>query len=163
MGALNNPNNPYYIGTQRNSSNSAEVVNTNPLEGPANVDTSYVFGDWLSGGSAAKQQQANQSNLDYAEWVRNEFSAKAQRDWEEYMSNTQVQRSMKDLQAAGLNPWLAVQSAGFGGAVPTGAAASSSAGQAASTGASAGASIGAMAATAYGLAKLVKVIAKVVK
>lgn len=145
------------------SLNSAQVVNTNPLEGPASVDTSYQFGDFLGGGASAKTQQFNQANMDYAEWVRNEASAKEQRAWEERMSNTQVQRAMKDLQAAGLNPWLAVQSAGFGGVVPQGASASSSAGQAASTGASPAAAIGMGLASAYGVIKIVKAIAKVIK
>ena len=75
--------------------------------------------DWLGGSYGAKEQANRQSQLDYEQWLRNEYSAKQQRAFEEYMSNTQVQRTMADLKAAGLNPWLAVQSAGFGGAVPT--------------------------------------------
>lgn len=138
--------------------NSADAV----LNGPASIDTSYTFGDWITGRMADKERMQNQANLDYAEFVRNQASAREQRSWEEYMSNTQVQRSMKDLQAAGLNPWLAVQNAGFGGSVPQGAAASSSAGQVASgSGVSSPGSI--LAGTAVGLAAILKVVSKFLK
>lgn len=132
------------------------------LNGPIGVDTSYQFGDWISGNSAAKTAASNQSRLDYGEWVRNSVSAAEQRRWEEYMSNTQVQRAMSDLKAAGLNPWLAVQSAGFGGAVPSGASASSSAGQV-NSGQAPGSSVAGLGMTAFGIAKLIQVIAKVIK
>lgn len=42
------------------------------------------------------------------EWqVRSDASARA---WEEYFDSTKYQRMMKDLKAAGLNPWLALNS-----------------------------------------------------
>lgn len=146
-----------------NSAQGVSVYTGDPLTGPASIDTGYQFGDYLGGGASAKTQQQNQANMDYAEWVRNEASAKEQRAWEERMSNTQVQRAMKDIEAAGLNPWLAVQSAGFGSVVPQGAAASSSAGQASASGASPAAAIGMGLASAYGVIKIVKAIAKVIK
>lgn len=46
------------------------------------------------------------------------------RAWQEQMSNTQYQRGVKDMQAAGLNPMLAYHLGGAG--TPTGATASSS-------------------------------------
>lgn len=88
-----------------------------------------LSGAAISGGvsaySATQQkkaaEEANSTNIDLARMANesqiqqvretNEFNAaEAQkaRDWETYMSNTQIQRAMADYQAAGLNPLLAV-------------------------------------------------------
>ena len=134
--------------------------NNAPLEGPAPYYYNYSFGDIFSGNMSSAKAAAQQNVADYYEWVRNEASAERQREYELWLDNTRVQRTMQDLQAAGLNPWLAVQSAGFGGSVPSGAAASSSAGQVSQHMNSPGATIG---ATAVGIAALVKLVAKFLK
>ncbi|MEH1740633.1 hypothetical protein V6948_10595 [Fusobacterium varium] len=54
----------------------------------------------------------------------NKGEAQNNRDWQEEMSNTSIQRRMEDLRAAGLNPLLAVSSASSGASTPAGAQAS---------------------------------------
>lgn len=72
------------------------------------------FGGTLLGGllghSSAKAQQKTAIEL-----------ARENRDWQERMSNTAVQRRVADLEAAGFNPLLGVSSAGGGASTPAGA------------------------------------------
>ena len=82
--------------------------NNAPLEGPAPYYYNYSFGDIFSGNMSSAKAAAQQNVADYYEWVRNEASAERQREYELWLDNTRVQRTMQDLQAAGLNPWLAV-------------------------------------------------------
>lgn len=66
-------------------------------------------------------------DLTNAEKAANQFTAdeaQKQRDWEQYMSDTAYQRQVKDMQAAGVNPAMAMNSAN-GASTPSGASASS--------------------------------------
>lgn len=69
--------------------------------------------------NAAIQNSVNESNYKIAQEANALSVAEAQknRNWQTYMSNTEVQRKMRDLEAAGINPILAAN--------PSGASASS--------------------------------------
>lgn len=151
----NDPNNVLLDSTGGYNNNPAYLNNSA-------YQYNYQFGDFLSGGYAAGRQAEAQAALDAKEWQRNEYSAAQQRAFEQYMDSTKTQRAMADIKAAGLNPWLALQSAGLGGSVPSGAAASSSAGQVGQ--AKSGSDVlGGLGAAAAGIAMLFKVIKRIVK
>lgn len=86
------------------------------------------FYNTLTSGAAAnsvlnKYTGAHQTG---AEVEANEFNAaeaQKDRDWQEYMSNTETQRRMDDYRAAGINPMMAA--AGAGASTPSGAQAQS--------------------------------------
>lgn len=76
--------------------------------------------------SARSQAMANIANTSaYDNWRAaaeyNAEQAKIQREWSEHMANTQYQRAVKDMKAAGLNPILAVSNGITGAGVTSGA------------------------------------------
>lgn len=150
-----NPSNVTFSNDPNITSNPAYLSNSA-------YTYSYQPGDFLSGAMAAGRQAEAQSRLDAKEWQRNEYSAAQQRAFELFMDSTKTQRAMQDIKDAGLNPWLALQSAGLGGSVPSGAAANSSAGQVGQ--AKSGSDIlSGLGASAIGISMLIKTIAKLVK
>ena len=76
---------------------------------PGTFNQGNVFeriGDWFNGRDRAAEYNAKAAALD-KKYEQDNLAAA--RGWAEYMDSTQVQRRVKDIEAAGLNPWLAVQ------------------------------------------------------
>lgn len=100
-------------------SSSSGYVNNSSWQEP---DGSYYGGDknhawtdfldFFGIGSSGRQANFNANQ------------AAIQRMWEEYMSNTAVQRKMSDLKAAGINPLLAGMGSASGATTPSGSSSS---------------------------------------
>lgn len=104
-------------------------TNINDAEGNLNniSGNSIYYNNPIAGLTGGKEQYGTMealgfSNLDYQ---RNALEAAKLRNWQEQMSNTEMQRRAKDLEAVGFSP-MALLSSASGASTPAGAAASSS-------------------------------------
>lgn len=96
----------------------AEGEETNEMLRQYGLDSSGLIGRIgdLMGLGVAKREEARLLADDRAYERQSINSARA---WSEYMDNTQFQRRAADLEAAGLNPWLAVQNGISGSGAPS--------------------------------------------
>lgn len=87
-----------------------EWMFTYPEDGPLPANPNSLgnkIADWLN---------LTDTQREYDQWVKSEergyerASINSARAWEEYLDSTKYQRMKADLEKAGLNPWLALQS-----------------------------------------------------
>lgn len=73
-------------------------------------DWNYKIGKFFGGRDQSKFESEYEAYLNNVN-AENEWKAtQSARAWDEYMESTKYQRAINDLEAAGLNPWLAIQS-----------------------------------------------------
>lgn len=108
------------MGYQTNINNASG--NLQDISGSSAQLNNFVSGAFGGKEKYGTMEALGFSNLDYE---RNALEAAKLRNWQEQMSNTEIQRRAKDLEAVGFSP-MALLSSVSGASTPSGAAASSS-------------------------------------
>lgn len=103
--------------------NSQLGMSWDSTEGDGHINTGSTLWEKIATGlglapdnAASYERYVAQQNRDYERQ-----SVASARAWDEYMDSTKVQRMVKDIEAAGLNPWLALN----GGSIGSGSSANS--------------------------------------
>lgn len=103
------------------------------LKGFATDEAAGLNGFDVTGYSQAEWEFQKQQELLAEQRAYNSAEAEKNREFQREMSNTAYQRAVKDLEAAGLNKWLAVTGGnGASASTPSGSSATSSSGDASS-------------------------------
>lgn len=106
------------------SANQANMINESSMANQYGFNSAMMASANQFNAQAWNQAAAWNEEMWQKQANFNSKEAEKQRAWQEQMANTQYQRAVKDMSAAGLNPILAVTGAGVGTGVPGGSAAS---------------------------------------
>lgn len=114
---------------QDNSSGAIPVGPPANLANSSPVSTDHgtwrgIGSSWFNAEKVAAEDFAREQQLIQQEQAFNANEAQKNRDWQERLSNTEYQRAVKDMQAAGINPLLAYSQGGA--STPSGSTASQS-------------------------------------